>query len=408
MISISSSARSALFALMLLHPIAASDDFEAKPSFSEPSFSPDGREIVFASGGDIWTVPASGGEARLLVSNPATERRPFFSPDGSRLAFVSTRTGNGDVYVLTLSSGELERITFDDGSDLLDGWSRDGKYLYFSSTSRDIAGMNDVYRVSSTGGTPMQVAGDRYSNEYWSSEAPDGKTIAITARGRAFADWWRNGGSHIDESEIWLVSGAAAGAAGPPHYTQVTTGGARSEWPMWSPDGSMLYFVSNRGGSENLWSRNANSGEPRQLTKFTSGRTLWPSISADGKSIVFERDFGVWVYDIAAGSSRKVSIALRGAPAGNAIEHLTLTNGFRELALSPDGKKIAFTARGEVFAASARDGGDATRVTNSAGAEGQAARSLEQGRIRRSEIDQALQLREGTLLTSAGGRHGCH
>ena len=356
---------------MLLHPIAASDDFEAKPSFSEPSFSPDGREIVFASGGDIWTVPASGGEARLLVSNPATERRPFFSPDGSRLAFVSTRTGNGDVYVLTLSSGELERITFDDGSDLLDGWSRDGKYLYFSSTSRDIAGMNDVYRVSSTGGTPMQVAGDRYSNEYWSSEAPDGKTIAITARGRAFADWWRNGGSHIDESEIWLVSGAAAGAAGPPHYTQVTTGGARSEWPMWSPDGSMLYFVSNRGGSENLWSRNANSGEPRQLTKFTSGRTLWPSISADGKSIVFERDFGVWVYDIAAGSSRKVSIALRGAPAGNAIEHLTLTNGFRELALSPDGKKIAFTARGEVFAASARDGGDATRVTNSAGAEGQ-------------------------------------
>ena len=356
---------------MLLHPIAASDDFEAKPSFSEPSFSPDGREIVFASGGDIWTVPASGGEARLLVSNPATERRPFFSPDGSRLAFVSTRTGNGDVYVLTLSSGELERITFDDGSDLLDGWSRDGKYLYFSSTSRDIAGMNDVYRVSSTGGTPMQVAGDRYSNEYWSSEAPDGKTIAITARGRAFADWWRNGGSHIDESEIWLVSGAGAGAAGPPHYTQVTTGGARSEWPMWSPDGSMLYFVSNRGGSENLWSRNANSGEPRQLTKFTSGRTLWPSISADGKSIVFERDFGVWVYDIAAGSSRKVSIALRGAPAGNAIEHLTLTNGFRELALSPDGKKIAFTARGEVFAASARDGGDATRVTNSAGAEGQ-------------------------------------
>src|SRR5689334_2902386 len=148
---------------------SATDDVTARPSFSEPSFSPDKREIVFSSGGDIWTVPATGGDARLLVSNPATERRPFFSPDGTRLAFTSTRTGNGDLYVLTLSSGDLTRITFDDGLDLLDGWSRDGKYLYFSSTSRDIAGNNDVFRVRSTGSTPMAVAGDRYSNEYWSS-----------------------------------------------------------------------------------------------------------------------------------------------------------------------------------------------------------------------------------------------
>ena len=86
-----------------------SDDPAARPSFSEPSFSPDRREIVFASGGDIWTVPASGGDARLLVSHPATDRRPFFSPDGSRLAFTSARSGNGDIYVLTLASGDLSR-----------------------------------------------------------------------------------------------------------------------------------------------------------------------------------------------------------------------------------------------------------------------------------------------------------
>ena len=64
--------------------------------FAEPAISPDHSEIAFTSGGDIWTVPATGGQARLLVSHPATESRPLYSPDGAKLAFVSTRTGNGD------------------------------------------------------------------------------------------------------------------------------------------------------------------------------------------------------------------------------------------------------------------------------------------------------------------------
>src|SRR5437762_1808764 len=119
----------------------------ARTYFTEPALSPDRSEIAFVSGGDIWTVPAAGGVARLLISHPATESRPMYSPDGHKLAFVSTRTGNGDIYVLTFASGELKRITFDDGLDQLDGWSRDGKYLYFSSLVRDTSGMNDVYRV---------------------------------------------------------------------------------------------------------------------------------------------------------------------------------------------------------------------------------------------------------------------
>ncbi len=362
----------ALTTALYFNPASVSmEDPAARPSMSEPSFSPDRREIVFASGGDLWTVPATGGDARLLVSHPATERRPFFSPDGTRLAFTSTRTGNGDVYVLSLVTGDLARITFDDGLDLLDGWSRDGKYLYFSSTSRDISGMNDVFRVSSTGGTPMQVAGDRYVNEYWSAASPDGHTLAITARGRASGDWWRRGHSHIDESEIWLVNNIDPASTGAPRYSPLTTGGAKSEWPMWSADGANLYFVSDRSGNQNLWSRAVSGGDARQLTSFTSGRMLWPSISRDGEAIVFERDFGLWVYDRASNSARQVSVSLRGAPAGNETDHLALSSGIRELALSPDAKKLAFTVHGEIFAAPSKDGGDATRVTNTAAAEGQ-------------------------------------
>ena len=116
-------------------------DHAPLPSFGEPGISPDGSTIAFVSGGDIWEAPARGGDARLLVSHPATESRSLFAPDGTRLAFTSTRTGNGDAYVLTLASGELTRLTFDDANELVTGWSADGKWIYFSSTSHDIFGM---------------------------------------------------------------------------------------------------------------------------------------------------------------------------------------------------------------------------------------------------------------------------
>src|SRR5437762_813682 len=113
----------------------------ALPSFTEPAISPDRSEIAFVSGGDIWAVPAAGGEARLLVSHSANESRPLYSPDGKRLAFVSNRTGGGDIYILTFATGDLRQITFDDGPEQLDSWSRDGRWIYFSSTSHDISGM---------------------------------------------------------------------------------------------------------------------------------------------------------------------------------------------------------------------------------------------------------------------------
>jgi Tol biopolymer transport system component len=123
------------------------------------------------------------------VAHPATESRPLYSPDGKYLAFVSTRTGNGDIYVLELASGSLRRLTFDDGLEQLDAWSADSRWIYFSSTARDISGMNDVYRVSADGGTPMTVTSERYVNEFGAAPSPDGATLAFTARGVASSQW---------------------------------------------------------------------------------------------------------------------------------------------------------------------------------------------------------------------------
>src|SRR5438105_3527190 len=128
---------------------------------TEPALCPTRPEIAFVSGGDIWTAPSKGGEAHLLISHPADESRPLYSPDGTKLAFVSTRTGGGDIYILTFSSGELKRLTFDDGMDQLDAWSRDGKWIYFSNSTHDVGRKNDLFKVSSSGGSLMPASADR-------------------------------------------------------------------------------------------------------------------------------------------------------------------------------------------------------------------------------------------------------
>jgi len=337
----------------------------AQPALFEPSLSPDGKTVVFVSGGDIWSAPATGGNARLLVAHPAFEGRPLFSPDGRSLAFTSTRTGNGDIYIVDLGSGQTRRITYDDAADKLDAWSRDGKWIYFNSNSRAAdTGANDLWRVSASGGTPMMLTDERIINEYHAAPSPDGKSLAFVGYGNASGQWWRHGRSHMDETQLWLLEDVNARK-----YRQLAGDGAKQIWPMWTPDGKRLFFMSDRNGSENLWSMSLGANDAKAVTSFKNGRVLWPSMSYDGSAIVFERDLGIWRYDTATGRAAEIPIKLEGVAASPAIEHRRITDRFSDYALSPDGKKVAFIARGDIFAASAKEAGDAARVTNTAAAE---------------------------------------
>ncbi len=346
------------------------------PAFGEPGISPDGQEVAFVSGGDIWTVSSTGGEARLLVAHSANESRPMYSPDGRWLAFNSNRDGSTDIYLLELSSGDIKRVTFSSGGDQLDGWSRDSDWLYFSSNTSDIGSMTDIFRVRMSGGTPMPVIADRYEGEFFAAAGPGGQ-VAISTRGNmARSQWWRNGHSHIDEAEIWLVSNPGNA----PDYQVLSTDG-KNLWPMWSTSGDELYFMSDRSGAENLWSISATGGEAQTLTDFDDGRVLWPSIAADAPVIAFERDFGIWTYNIAAAQVTELDITLKGAVESPRPELLRSSTGLNTLAVSPDGKKMAFVTRGEVFAASASDGGDAFRVTHSMAAESDLTWSSDSNRL---------------------------
>jgi tricorn protease len=337
----------AICMLLFSTALIAADD-QALPYLRQPAISADGATIAFVYAGDIYIVPAKGGTARLLVSHDAYDSYPRFSPDGHWLAFSSTRTGGNDVYIIGLESGELRRLTWNSATDLAEGWSPDSKWVYFSSSRHDIMGSADIYKVSIDGGEPMPVSRDRYEEEYNAAVSPDGKTLAFNSND-GVRQWWRKGPVTNDATDIWLKSNDPAAT----DYKQFTTFSGMDSWPMWAPDGAGLYFISDEGDvrQENIWYQSL-SGERRKLTSFTTGRAIWPDIAGKEGSIVFERDFGIWLLK-PGGEAQPVKIAVVADERVTPIENKRFSSEVTEFALSPDNKKVAFIVHGEVFAAPA-------------------------------------------------------
>ena len=130
---------------------------------------------------------------------------------------MSNRGGTTNIYLLTLATGEVKRLTWADANEQLDGWSRDGKWVYFDSAVNNVGRQDDIFRVSADGGTPLEVSREVYLNEFQSAPSPDGKSIALIAKGLSNSQWWRNGHAHIDETELWLKP-VAEGAPYTPRF----------------------------------------------------------------------------------------------------------------------------------------------------------------------------------------------
>ena len=217
----------------------------------------------------------------------------------------------------------------------------------------------------------MAVTADRYVNEYFAAPSPDGKAVAFTARGIAFGQWWRHGPQPHRRGGDLALAGRHGGRD--PSYERVTEGGAKEVWPMWAGDGRTLFYVSDRSGAPEHLGAAARQAAASAHALHRRARAVAVGVWRRPHDRLRAR-----LRDLDArhrlGQDRgDPASTRRGAPAGPAVEHLGSATQIQELALSPDGKKVAFVVHGEVFAASAKDGGDAARVTRTAGNEAQVA-----------------------------------
>ena len=351
----------ALFMLALgtASPIAAPVRLARHPDYH-------GGKVVFSYLGDIWMANEDGSNVHRLTDNLAREVYPRFSPDGRSIAFSSNRYGNNDVYVIASTGGTPKRLTYHTGADDVVGWTRDSEQVIFRASRGDGAfpSVATLYQIAAKGGQEQSLNLDW---GYWGSYSPDGKSLVFN---RHPATWSRRHYRGSYAADLWIADVAAKS------YTKLLGDEQYNRyWPMWGADGS-IYFVGDplpnekslspgsldvRKSVNNIYKIAAKGGVPTQVTRHTDGGLFWPSMSSDGKVIVYEDNFGIWKLDVASGKSSEIKLDISSDDKQNEVEFETITNEVDAFDLSPSGRRAVISARGQIFTI-ATERGDITRV----------------------------------------------
>jgi len=310
------------------------------------------NKVAFTYLGDIWTANADGSDVRRLTVHTARDAYPRFSPDGSWIAFSSNRYGNLDVFIVPADGGQPTRLTFHSAQDQVLGWSPDGRRVLFSSNRNErFGGM--LYTVDLAGGMPVSAGPDI---GVYGSYSPDGSRLAFNRKSQVY---WRKVYRGSNQSDVTVMTVSPAG------FTDLTDFDGMDTWPMWGRDGN-VYFVSDReGNATNLYRVPEKGGNAERVTSFTAGDVRWPAISADGRTIAFEHDFGLWLLDVETRQARRVPLRIAAEVQGNLSESRTFRSEADDYDLAPGGRRIAFSIHGEVFTAPVEEG-DLRQVTRSA------------------------------------------
>jgi tricorn protease len=328
-----------------------------------PAISPDGTQIAFAFEGNLFVVPAAGGTARALTANGHHNFMPVWSPDGKYLAYAADTYGNFDVFLISSAGGPARRLTYNSNPEYPTDFTPDGKNVVFWGHRMDARTnvqfpqpkyMPELYQVSvEEGRRPVQILttpalAARYN------EAGD-KLLYEDLKG--YENLWRKHHQSPVAHDIWVYDVKSG------QHTKLTDFPGEDRNPVWGPDQQTVYYLSERSGSFNVWKFPlAAPAENTQVTKFERNPVRFLSISRAGE-LCFGYDGEIYTLAAdAAGPVRvPIHIAVDTQPA--AVESVTMTKGATEMALSPNGKEIAFVVRGEVYVAST-EFGTTRRITN--------------------------------------------
>ena len=304
-----------------------------------------GSEIAFTYAGDLWTVPVTGGEAHRLTSHMGYEAFAHYSPDGRSIAFTAEYDGNREVYIIPAEGGEPVRLTYtstnarDDMGDrmgpnnMVVAWTPDGKQIVYRN--RIGSGFDGkLWTVSPEGGMPSEIPLPEGGFCCWS---PDGKKLAYNRVMREFRTWKYYRGGMADD--IWIWDPAKK------KVTNITENDAQDIFPMWI--GNEIFFISDRDMTMNLFCYDVKSGKTEKVTDFKDFDIKFPS--TDGKTVVFENGGWIYRFDPKDRSCVKVPVKLASDDVQARPVRREAGSRISSAALSPDGKRMVATARGEVF-----------------------------------------------------------